>query len=134
MSGIYWTLTALELGGAGNRLNKTEIVEFVKTCQHECGGFGASVSHDPHLLYTLSALQILVSYEAVDQIDVEKVVQFIAGFQQVGRRESSRLRSVHCRGFAARFESTTEKPRNSAFQGTSLFHAFICERCLIANI
>ena len=83
MSGIYWTLTALELGQAGDRLNKTEIVEFVKSCQHDCGGFGASVNHDPHLLYTLSALQILVTYEALDKIDAEKVVQFIAGLQQV---------------------------------------------------
>ena len=84
MSGIYWTLTALELGQNGDRLNQAEIVEFVRSCQHECGGFGASVNHDPHLLYTLSAVQILVTYDAVDRIDVEKAVQFIAGLQQVG--------------------------------------------------
>jgi len=82
MSGIYWTLTALELGHHGHRLNQNEIVEFVKSCQHDCGGFGASMNHDPHLLYTLSALQILVTYDAVETIDVEKVVQFIAGLQQ----------------------------------------------------
>ena len=91
MSGIYWTLTALELGHHGEKLNKTEIVEFVKTCQHDCGGFGASVNHDPHLLYTLSAIQILVTYEALGQINVEKVVQFIAGLQQVGRTRESGL-------------------------------------------
>ena len=87
MSGIYWTLTALELGHHGHRLNQNEIVEFVKSCQHECGGFGASMNHDPHLLYTLSALQILVTYDAVETIDVEKVVQFIAGLQQVLKLE-----------------------------------------------
>ena len=45
------------------------------------------MNHDPHLLYTLSALQILVTYDAVETIDVEKVVQFIAGLQQVLKLE-----------------------------------------------
>ena len=31
---------------------------FIKSCQHECGGISASIGHDPHLLYTLSAVQV----------------------------------------------------------------------------
>ena len=39
-------------------MEKDEIIEFVKSCQHENGGFSASHNHDPHLLYTLSAIQV----------------------------------------------------------------------------
>ena len=35
-----------------------EVMEFVKSCYHaSCGGFGPFPRHDPHLLYTLSAVQ-----------------------------------------------------------------------------
>ena len=39
-------------------MEKDEIIEFVKSCQHDNGGFSASHNHDPHLLYTLSAIQV----------------------------------------------------------------------------
>lgn len=58
MSGIYWGLTAMDLMGQLHRMDKEEVLEFIKQCQHECGGIGASLGHDPHLLYTLSAVQV----------------------------------------------------------------------------
>ena len=58
MSGLYWSLTFLDLSGAADKLNKTEVIEFVKRNQHESGGFSPCDGHDPHLLYTLSALQV----------------------------------------------------------------------------
>ena len=58
MSGVYWGLTAMDLMGKIDKMNKEEIIEFVKSCQHEDGGFGASVNHDSSLLYTLSAIQV----------------------------------------------------------------------------
>lgn len=58
MSGIYWGMTAMDLMGALDSFNKADIIDFVKQCQYSCGGFGASVHHDPHLLYTLSAVQV----------------------------------------------------------------------------
>ena len=82
MSGVYWTITALALAKQPDRLGKNEIIDFVKSCQHSGGGFGASLHHDPHLLYTLSAVQILVTYDALDQVNVDKIVEFIASFQQ----------------------------------------------------
>uniref|UniRef100_A0A8V0ZQH0 Geranylgeranyl transferase type II subunit beta n=1 Tax=Gallus gallus TaxID=9031 RepID=A0A8V0ZQH0_CHICK len=57
MSGVYWGLTAMDLMGQLHRMNKEEILAFIKSCQHECGGISASIGHDPHLLYTLSAVQ-----------------------------------------------------------------------------
>jgi geranylgeranyl transferase type-2 subunit beta len=58
MSGMYWGLTVMDLMGQLGRMQKEEVIQFVQQCQHECGGFGASVGHDPHLLYTLSAVQV----------------------------------------------------------------------------
>uniref|UniRef100_A0A3B3WB59 Geranylgeranyl transferase type-2 subunit beta n=1 Tax=Poecilia mexicana TaxID=48701 RepID=A0A3B3WB59_9TELE len=82
MSGIYWGLTVMDLMGQLHRMNRQEIVDFIKACQHECGGISASIGHDPHLLYTLSAVQILCLYDSLDAIDVDKVVEYVKGLQQ----------------------------------------------------
>lgn len=62
MSGIYWGLTAIELMGQLERMNKQEILDFIKECQDDSGGVSASIGHDPHLLYTLSAVQVKLHY------------------------------------------------------------------------
>ncbi|XP_074654544.1 geranylgeranyl transferase type-2 subunit beta-like [Tubulanus polymorphus] len=82
MSGMYWGLTVMDLMNQLHRMNKDEVLSFIKRCQHECGGIGASIGHDPHLLYTLSAIQILTLYDACDCIDVDGVVNFISRLQQ----------------------------------------------------
>lgn len=58
MSGVYWGLTTMDLIGKIGMMKKEEIIDFVKSCQHQDGGFGASVNHDSSLLYTLSAIQV----------------------------------------------------------------------------
>ena len=58
MSGIYWGLTAIELIGNLERMNRQEVLDFIKVCQDDSGGISASTGHDPHLLYTLSAVQV----------------------------------------------------------------------------
>ncbi|XP_061713558.1 geranylgeranyl transferase type-2 subunit beta [Cydia pomonella] len=83
MSGIYWTVTAMDLMGQSSRMPKEEIIEFITSCQDsESGGISASIGHDPHMLYTLSAVQILALYDRVDAIDVEGVVRYIKSMQQ----------------------------------------------------
>jgi geranylgeranyl transferase type-2 subunit beta len=62
MSGIYWSLTFVDLVNSIDRLDKEEIKKFLKRNQHESGGFSPSDGHDPHLLYSLSALQVLNQY------------------------------------------------------------------------
>ncbi len=61
MSGMYWGLTVMDLMNSLDSMNKQEVLDFIKQCQHECGGIGASIGHDPHLLYTLSAVQVRLS-------------------------------------------------------------------------
>ena len=58
MSGIYWGITAMAMMKKLELMNKSAILEFVDSCLHPCGGYSASVDHDPHLLYTLSAIQV----------------------------------------------------------------------------
>jgi geranylgeranyl transferase type-2 subunit beta len=54
----------------------------VLSCQRNGGGFGGSERHDPHLLYTLSALQVLALYDKLDAIDADEVAKCEIG----GRR------------------------------------------------
>lgn len=44
-------------------------MDFVLSCQHENGGFGAAPGHDAHMLYTVSAVQILGTLDAVEELD-----------------------------------------------------------------
>lgn len=83
MSGIYWGLTALDLMDHLDRLDRTFILNFVRDCQCEkTGGFAPCQGHDPHILYTLSAIQILCIYDVLDTIDTEAVVRFVQNLQQ----------------------------------------------------
>ena len=73
MSGVYWGVTALSLLAWLDLMDEQEIISWVLSCQHETGGFGGSENNDPHLLYTLSAVQILALYGALDRIDGDAV-------------------------------------------------------------
>ena len=41
------------------------------------GGFGGNIGHDPHILYTLSAVQVLALFDKVDVLDIEKIANCI---------------------------------------------------------
>lgn len=82
LSGVYWGLTALCLLDRPDGLPRDDTIAFVKSCQHPCGGFAAHPGHDAHLLYTVSAIQILAIEDALDCIDQEAVVAWVVGLQQ----------------------------------------------------
>ncbi|MEE6494720.1 hypothetical protein FKM82_001854 [Ascaphus truei] len=82
MSGVYWGLTVMDLMGELHRMNKGEILTFIQSCQHDCGGFSASIGHDPHLLYTLSAVQILTLLDSLPVVDTNKIVEYVQSLQQ----------------------------------------------------
>ena len=46
------------------------------------GGFGGNIDHDPCLLYTLSAVQILALLDRMDLLDYDAVANYVAGLQQ----------------------------------------------------
>jgi geranylgeranyl transferase type-2 subunit beta len=67
---VYWGLTALHLLGHPEALPRQETIDFVLSCQQDNGGFGASPGHDAHLLYTVSAVQILATVNALDELEI----------------------------------------------------------------
>ena len=69
LNGVYWGVTALHLLGRPEALPKDETIQFVMSCQHENGGFGAAPHHDPHMLYTVSAIQILATVDAIEELE-----------------------------------------------------------------
>lgn len=102
MSGVYWGLTALSLLGIDidKELNGPEIVEWVSSCQDkELGGYiygfalfifvsifrsryGGCTGHDPHMLYTLSAIQIMILFDKLEILDKVKIGKYIGSLQQ----------------------------------------------------
>jgi geranylgeranyl transferase type-2 subunit beta len=82
MSGVYWGLSAMSLLRATDSVERAELLEWLFRCQHECGGFGGNEGHDPHMLYTLSAVQVLAIFDELDRLDTERVAGFVAGLQQ----------------------------------------------------
>lgn len=69
LSGLYWGLTALHLLGHPDALPRAETIDFVLSCQHDSGGFGAAPFHDAHMLSTVSAVQILAMLDAFDELE-----------------------------------------------------------------
>ena len=69
LNGLYWGLNTLHLLGRPNALPRAETIDFVLSCQHESGGFGAAPGHDAHMLSTVSAVQILAMIDAFDELE-----------------------------------------------------------------
>lgn len=83
LNGVYWGLTALHLLSHPDALPRDQLIEFVLSCQSENGGFGPAPRHDPHMLSTVSAVQILATVDALDELDR----QGHGGRSNVGRCE-----------------------------------------------
>jgi geranylgeranyl transferase type-2 subunit beta len=62
-------MTALHLLGHPDALPRQGILDFVFSCLHESGGFGAAPGHDAHMLYTCSAVQIIATLDAFDELE-----------------------------------------------------------------
>ncbi|TKA66373.1 hypothetical protein B0A49_07903 [Cryomyces minteri] len=87
LSGLYWGLTALHLLGRPDALPRAEVLDFVVSCMHDNGGFGAAPGHDAHMLYTVSAVQLLATLDAFSEFEQRvaggkrSIGQFIASLQ-----------------------------------------------------
>jgi geranylgeranyl transferase type-2 subunit beta len=69
LNGVYWGLTALHLLGHPDALPRDQTVHFVMACQNLDGGFGAAPGHDSHMLYTVSAVQILATVDSLSELE-----------------------------------------------------------------
>jgi geranylgeranyl transferase type-2 subunit beta len=59
MSGLYWGLCAMAIMGRLQEMDTMAIGDWVLQAHHDDGGWGGSPRNDSHILYTLSALQVL---------------------------------------------------------------------------
>ncbi|SCU83618.1 LADA_0C12530g1_1 [Lachancea dasiensis] len=67
LNGVYWGLTALCMLDAKDTFDRTEMITFVRSCwDAKAGAFGAFPGHDAHVLTTLSGIQILSIYDALE--------------------------------------------------------------------
>ncbi|XP_010035624.2 geranylgeranyl transferase type-2 subunit beta 1 isoform X1 [Eucalyptus grandis] len=82
MNGAYWGLSALDLLGKLDTVDLEDIVSWIMKCQHESGGFGGNIGHDPHVHYTLSAVQVLALFDKLDVLDIDKVTGYVASLQK----------------------------------------------------
>lgn len=85
MNALYWGLGTLFLVKHQHEFEREEVVKFVISCIDDSnGGFGASPNHDAHMLSTLSAVQVLKMYNALDELSTEQrkgVVSFVKSMQ-----------------------------------------------------
>ena len=82
MNGIYWGVAAMDIMGKLETMDKDSIKAFLVACQDSSGGFKPVEGHDPHLLNTLSAVQVAAIFDCFDIIDTDGVVNYIVGLQQ----------------------------------------------------
>ncbi|CAN8062761.1 unnamed protein product [Agarophyton chilense] len=83
LSGVYWALSSLCLMHKLDVLPREPILNYVMSCYHpDIGAFGGNSDQDPHLLYTLSAVQVLAIYDRLDLIDADHVMSNIASLQK----------------------------------------------------
>ena len=92
LSGVYWGLTACALLRApGDALGDAQALgDWVLSCavrrsgsgsdgNGERLGFAPAPGHDAHLLYTLSALQVLAMLGRLGDVDADAVAAYVAG-------------------------------------------------------
>ncbi|KAH7905667.1 rab geranylgeranyltransferase [Hygrophoropsis aurantiaca] len=83
MNAIYWGLTALCTMRHKDALDREELIDWVMSCwDEEAGAFGAHPGHDAHILTTLSAIQILITHDALDKANLDRIADFILSLHQ----------------------------------------------------
>ncbi|KAL6737990.1 hypothetical protein Aduo_011590 [Ancylostoma duodenale] len=81
LSGIYWCVSAVSILKKPDALSRDAIVEYIRECQRGDGGFAPATHHDSHLLHTLSAVQILIMFGALDSFDLDLIATYVRGLQ-----------------------------------------------------
>ena len=83
MSGVYWGLSAVTIAGARDALDSAALLRFVASCECAGGGYAGAPGHDAHLLYTLSALQLLALLGAAPPREhADATRAFVRGLQR----------------------------------------------------
>ena len=79
LNGLYWGLTALHLLRHPDAIPRDGTIDFLLSCQHDNGGFGAAPGHDAHMLYTVSAVQIFALIDGFDELEARGKGKAVVG-------------------------------------------------------
>merc|ERR1719357_2170508 len=80
---MYWGVACMDLMDRLSDMDREGIIQFLVDCQDsESGGFRPVQNHDPHLLNTLSAVQVAAIFDCLDKIDRDGVVKYVKSLQQ----------------------------------------------------
>lgn len=82
MAALYWGISSLNLLYKIDNHNKEETIKFILGCQHDNGGFGGSIGHDPHMTSTHYALLILLQFNQIGLIEKKKIACFVKSLQK----------------------------------------------------
>jgi geranylgeranyl transferase type-2 subunit beta len=73
LNAVYWAHTALQILSVEN-LPSAEVIVFLESCYSpSTGGYGGNKGHDPHLMYTLSAIQVLANIDRLDLVNAKTI-------------------------------------------------------------
>ena len=82
VGGAYWCLTSLAcLKYELSSEKKRGLVQWLKTCQNADSGFGGNTGHDSHITSTHYAVLLLILFDAVKEVDVDKIANYVAKLQ-----------------------------------------------------
>ncbi|KAE9550608.1 hypothetical protein FO519_006179 [Halicephalobus sp. NKZ332] len=82
LSGLYWCLTALDLMNKADEADKDLMLNVIEEARNDDGGYGAAKNHASHILHTLCAVQVLVTLNKKELVDVDSIVKFVKNLQQ----------------------------------------------------
>ena len=77
LSGMYWGLTSLICSAASTSWTRTRLSTLRSGAAPDVGGYAPCVYHDAHVLYTLSAVQILALFDRMELIDRDAIASFL---------------------------------------------------------
>jgi geranylgeranyl transferase type-2 subunit beta len=86
MGGVYWGVSAMALlrRHEDDTQRRDEVIDWILKCADAAcpGGFGPNIGHDADITATHYALLVLSIYGAVDRLDRDSLVKYIAGLQR----------------------------------------------------
>jgi len=86
MGGVYWGVSAMALLRCheDDTQRRDDVIDWILKCGDAAcpGGFGPNIGHDADITATHYALLVLSIYGAVDRLDRDSFVKYIAGLQR----------------------------------------------------
>ena len=58
------------------------MLNWLLSCQNEDGGFGGNTYHDSHMTSTHYAILVLILWDKLDRVDIDKVAKYVSSLQR----------------------------------------------------